>query len=554
MTPMRPSFNLLDEPWIRVTRLDGASDEVSLLAVFREATDISGIHGEIASQDVAILRLLLAICHRTMGGPENMDTWEKYWDDPGRLGRDAVAYLESYRDRFDLRDPERPFFQVAGIQGAISPVSKLIIDTPKDINRSLFTTRIGDGLKELSWREAARWLIHTHAFDPAGLRSGAVGDPRRKPNGTTPPNGAGWAGQIGVVYVKGRNLRQTLLLNTVSVDAVDSMNSVDMEFDLPPWEAHAQATPFCETSSSPTGPSYCFTWQTRRVLLHGDNTVSGVFIGNGSKATPQNRQTVETMTSWRRSSTQEKKLRLPLVFMPKEHKSDEAFWRGLASIIPQLGEANRNTNTSYMHPAIIEFYQTLILRNIVSNTGIIPLHAVGIMYNPPDKKSSVKELFDDTLSLPAGLLDPTNTRLLGVVHDAMEETKDVASALRYLAANLDKARGGNSDTASAARGRAGAAFYQVIDERFPRWLASLDGANPAEARGQWRALLRSEAWRQQEALASAASDTAFAGRGEGKEHMDIGRALVYFRAALNKAVPPPEPQDAPVEDGERTSV
>ena len=101
MTPMRPSFNLLDEPWIRVTRLDGASDEVSLLAVFREASDISGIHGEIASQDVAILRLLLAICHRTMGGPENMDTWEKYWDDPGRLGRDAVAYLESYRDRFE---------------------------------------------------------------------------------------------------------------------------------------------------------------------------------------------------------------------------------------------------------------------------------------------------------------------------------------------------------------------------------------------------------------------------------------------------------------------
>ena len=26
---MTPSFNLLDEPWIRVTRLDGAPDEVS---------------------------------------------------------------------------------------------------------------------------------------------------------------------------------------------------------------------------------------------------------------------------------------------------------------------------------------------------------------------------------------------------------------------------------------------------------------------------------------------------------------------------------------------
>ncbi|WP_367277283.1 type I-E CRISPR-associated protein Cse1/CasA, partial [uncultured Actinomyces sp.] len=58
MTMETPSFNLLDEPWIRVTRLNGTPDEVSLLTVFREAADIAGIHGEIASQDVAILRLL----------------------------------------------------------------------------------------------------------------------------------------------------------------------------------------------------------------------------------------------------------------------------------------------------------------------------------------------------------------------------------------------------------------------------------------------------------------------------------------------------------------
>ena len=85
----------------------------------------------------------------------------------------------------------------------------------------------------------------------------------------------------------------------------------------------------------------------------------------------------------------------------------------------------------------------------------------------------------------------------------MEETEGVAFALRNLAANLDKARGGSPDTASAARDHAGAAFYQLIDERFPRWLASLDGADPAEARDKWRSLLRSEARKQQEALASA---------------------------------------------------
>ena len=193
-----------------------------------------------------------------------------------------------------------------------------------------------------------------------------------------------------------------------------------------------------------------------------------------------------------------------------------------------------------------------MLQGIVPLSGLIPVHAVGMEYGA--QEAVVSELVDDALSLPAGLLDPSSTRLVGVVHDAMEETEGAASALRNLAANLDRACGGSPDTATAARGRAGAAFYQVIDERFPTWLASLDEADPAEARDEWRALLRSEAWRQQKALTSAVPDTAFAGRGEGKGRMDVGRALTYFRIALKKAIPPAKSQDAPVEDGERTSA
>jgi len=98
------------------------------------------------------------------------------------------------------------------------------------------------------------------------------------------------------------------------------------------------------------------------------------------------------------------------------------------------------------------------------------------------------------------------------------------------------------------REHAGAAFYQVIDERFPRWLASLDEADPVRARDQWRRLLRSEAWGQQEALASAVPDTAFAGRGEGKGRMDVGKALFFFRRALNVAVPAPAQQDSTAEN------
>ncbi|WP_257210534.1 hypothetical protein [Actinomyces ruminis] len=92
----------------------------------------------------------------------------------------------------------------------------------------------------------------------------------------------------------------------------------------------------------------------------------------------------------------------------------------------------------------------------------------------------------------------------------------------------------------------------MIDEEFPRWLASLAEIAPAKGREQWQALLRSEAWRQQDALASAAPYTAFAGRGEGTGRMDVSRALVFFRAALNKIISPPNSEDAPNNEEERT--
>ena len=492
---MTQCFNLLDEPWIRVTRLDGAPDEVSLLALFREATDIAGIHGEIASQDVAILRLLLAISHRTMDGPEDLDTWREYWQDPERLGRDAAAYLERYRERFDLRDPDRPFFQVAGIHaasGKTSELESLIVDVPN--GNPFFTTRIAQGLESISWAEAARWLVHVHAFDPSGIRTGAVGDPRVK-GGKGYPIGPGWTGQIGTVTVTGESLERTLLLNTVVCESLPDLADVDPEQDLAPWEHEND------------GPA------------------------------------------WRSSEPQTRKCKAP-VYMPRKLPTDRAFWRGLSTLVAQLSPPitvkGAGEVTRYRSPGVVSFYQELMRRRIVPAGGLIPLHAVGIEYGA--QEAVVTELVDDVLTLPAGLLDPENTRLVVIVRDAMEETDHVASALRNLAGNLDRARGGSPETASAAREHAGAAFYQVIDERFPHWLASLDGADPAGARDQWRSLLRSEAWNQQEVLASAVPDTAFAGRGEGQGRTDVGKALFFFRRALNKAIPAPAQQDVPVEN------
>ena len=550
---MTPSFNLLDEPWIRVTRLDGAPDEVSLLSLFREATDIAGIHGEIASQDTAILRLLLAICHRAMGGPEDLNVWKEYWRNPGSLGHDAVDHLERHRERFDLRDPERPFFQVAGIHaasGKTSGLESLIADVPN--GNPFFTTRIAEGLESIGWAEAARWLVHVHAFDPAGIRSGAVGDPLAK-KGRSFPIGTGWAGQIGTVTVMGENLERTLLLNTVVCKEISDLVDVDPEEDLAPWEREPDG-PARAPAREPLGPVDCYTWQTRRVLLHGDDDgVTGLFLGNGDRATPQNRFLVEPMTAWRYSEPQSRKLKAP-VYMPCKLSKDRAFWRGLSALVAQpsspITVKGAGKVTPYRSPGVVSFYRELMRRRIVSASGLIPLHAVGIEYGA--QEAVVAELVDDVLSLPAGLLGQKNKRMLAVVRGAMEETEQVATALWVLARDLDRARGGSPDTGKDAGRHAAAAFYQVIDERFPRWLASLDQEDPDRAHVRWRGLLRSEALEQQKELASAVPDTAFAGRGEGKGRADVSRALLFFRRALNKTAPAPAQQDAPVEDAERT--
>ena len=54
-------FNLLDEPWIRVLLPDYQVKEVSLTEALLKAHTYVDLAGELPTQDVAVLRLLLAV-------------------------------------------------------------------------------------------------------------------------------------------------------------------------------------------------------------------------------------------------------------------------------------------------------------------------------------------------------------------------------------------------------------------------------------------------------------------------------------------------------------
>ena len=185
------------------------------------------------------------------------------------------GYLDKHRDRFDLLHPQHPFFQVAGLHTAkdeAAPLNRIVADVP---NGEAFFSMRQPGPRHIGFAEAARWLVHAHAFDVSGIKSGAVGD-RRVKGGKGYPQGVGWAGNLGGVFAQGSTLRETLLLNLISAD--NDFLQVD-KTDRPVWRRPPVGPAPIEPDLNeprPSGPRDLYTWQTRRVRLHHhDGEVTG---------------------------------------------------------------------------------------------------------------------------------------------------------------------------------------------------------------------------------------------------------------------------------------
>lgn len=361
--------------------LEGRSEELGLREVFRRAPELSTITGDLPTQTVAIYRLLLAILRRAVVDEEEspVEEWERLWQ-AGVLPAEQInAYLDRYTDRFDLLNPDTPFYQVAGLRtdsGKTSGLKALIGDVPNGFQ--YFTTRSGTALERISYAEAARWLLHCHAFDPSGIKSGAVGDERVK-GGKGYPIGTGWVGGLGHVLAEGRTVFETLILNLV---LAGSGRAPFPTGDLPLWERPAQDAGVEQNrpGGEPVGPIEVLTWQSRRIrLIHDGAGVTDALISNGDPLSQQNRHHVELATGWRRSEPQEKQLKQAVVNMPAAHGPGRSFWRNLSAILPQVGQSSADRDAAARKPPEVLNWLAALRSDGVLDAGFpLRLHAVGV--------------------------------------------------------------------------------------------------------------------------------------------------------------------------------
>ena len=502
---------------------------MSIRTAFAEARSIRELGGELPTQTFAITRLLLAILYRVADNNVTDDLWEAWWRD-GLPLVEINAYLDRHTDRFDLLHPERPFFQVADLataKGEMKEVTPLILDLPS--NNRLFTNRAGSGAARLSYAEAARWLVNAQAFDASGIKSGDPRDPRVK-GGKGYPIGIAWSGHLGGLVCEGDTLHETLLLNLVGGGKYIEQNPSD----LPPWEEEEPDGAAERAQLHPCGPVRLFTWQSRRVrLLPRDGAIVGCLLTNGDALTPQNMQNYETMTAWRYSEPQTKKLGRP-TYMPREHRPERAFWRGIGALLPASASAPSTKGVaSSLVPATILWASALQSDGILDPRRRVRVRAIGVVYG--SQSSVVDDVIDDRLTLSLAVLSEQHPALGAEAENAVHLADEGVWALRRLAENLSRAAGGDGD---GDRTRAEESAYGALDGPYREWLAGLDhDTDPTTAIGEWKNTARGILRRLGADLVKAASPAAWKGRElpgrGGAELINTSRAESWFLLALH---------------------
>ena len=543
-----PEFNLLDEPWIPVRLLDGTIADVGLLELLRRTTDIADLACELPTQSIAIQRLVLAIAYR-VAPPGDARDWARQWDDGAPTER-MIEYLEQWRDRFYLFGGRFPFMQVADLRTAkdsVSGLEKLIADVPN--GEQFFTTRHGRALACIPPSEAARWLVHAQAYDPSGIRSGAVGDSQVK-GGKGYPIGPSWCGHLGLVWLKGKDLDETLVLNLIPADAA-GLRGVESstEWGACSWEAAEPENAvrgdysLLDPSGTPRDVSIprLLTWHSRRIRLVGDSSgVTGVVLAQGDKLAPQEMRLYEPQSLWRYSTPQSKKFKTD-VYMPRKFEAGRALWRNLPGTLPTVTTVqgvDKQPKQEFLPSATLSFHYQLDNALIEATyPKVMRIQAVGVTYGP--QEATFDDIYSDELTLSVAVMRVEREDLSAEIDRQVRLTEEIARDVGTLAANLARAAGESGDGAGdGARDRAKELFFSAVDTDFRTWLSQVDGHESARDAGRrWERALRQHATDIQAELVRGASSSAIIGRDTGRGYMNVGIAENYFRSALNKRLP-----------------
>lgn len=580
-------FNLVDEPCIQVLSAEGHVDEVGLQDLLLNAQSYVDIGGEMATQDVAVLRVLLAIVHTIItrmdqdgnesaieDEDEALERWEAIWERGCFPEKSIRAYFEKWHERFWLFHPERPFYQVPEIFGmtvenalektgladpmaskknvkAVFNGAKLNGEVGESGNKiRLFAPRSGLAKRKMSYAEAARWLITLQAFDDASGKESKENKSAKKQE-TSESIGVGWLGKLSLVHAVGKNLFETLMLNCVLLR--NGRNELFGE-DLPTWEKDSLEIRERHFIPVPDDFAGLLTLQSRRILLIPDTDGVLGFAAYGGDYFSREGAVNEQFTLWTIPKVPKGKVALPV---PRYQDMPAQMWREVSSLLIQN---ESNTDTKNVSPGVVRWISLLTER---LSLGMIAFRYTKIKYD--SKNCSVVDCLSDSLSLSSDLLSKLGENYLIKISEVVADCVKAAFAVRCFGEALFDAEGG--DTAGKqyeankkdrldAGSRAEEQYYYMLDGPFREWMMKLsarDSHEQFETNVQaMKDTARILALKCGQTMYDAAGPAAFAGHWSGSKtdsksgdssyvknkprHYSSPEAYLVFKAMVSKAL------------------
>lgn len=525
-------FNLLTEPWVRVRLPDNTVQEVSLTDALVHAQEYMDLAGEMPTQDAAMLRLLLAVLFTVfsrvneVGEPEPLEDeetalerWGALWELKHFPEQPIRDYLEQWKDRFWLFHPERPFWQVPEAKiGSPFKGGKLNGEVFESENKNnMFASYAGVEKNALTYAQAARWLVFLNNYDDAAAKKKAKDRPSMSP---------GWLGQLGLVYVKGVNLFETLMRNLMFLNDRAEL----WEKGRPNWELEEPRSEERTEIVCPGNYAELLTMQCRRIWLERENEKVVRYTLLGGDFFDKKNAFAEPMTLWGlRKQTKES----PECYLPQKHDMEKMLWREFSSII---GDGKHI-------PGVVQWNGYLQRCGFLKKKEILQIGAVGVEYGA--QSASMKGVYADQIAMSLSLLNELGDSWTPRINREVERCVDAANCIGMLAKDLKLAGGLDYNRVKAYKDlqkiteSARSQFYFAVDQPFRQWLRSIDPEEDdmTETTARWQGIARGIAEQLGQQMVLEAGSAALVGHWveikTGRKKEDKKKILYTAPAAYN---------------------
>lgn len=484
---MEQSYSLLEKPWIKVELLNGSFASMGLLELFQRANEIKKLHGDSRMQDFAVFRVLLSILSTATYNPElcDEDTILQYWQKlyENKDLSQAIAYLKQNEAKFDFLG-KHPFMQVTKAE------FNQMVEPKKQINEKSLQKAIENGdqitpisminrnvkqsgsklsaiarpsliyRNDLAMDELVRWII-TYQFYAGTADKTKVADNNGKPMKNS--ISAGYLMDLVPVFIKGKNLADTLLLNLV-------MFTKDLHYSAPHPVWNFDVINDRDKLINPEVPdnyAELCTYPARLIYIDYSTGHQLVFMA-GIPLFSIDNLFIEPMTTFHWSKG--KKAYRPLQI--NKNTMSIAMWRNFGQYI------NTTTADDSHIPGVVEWVRILQDHNILPFDYKLDLERIVAVSDGNATSQLPVHVIDDDMTINAEIANGDESLIwVPAIEDAINKSQLIGSKGIY--------RFGKS-LAHDQSNTLSDEYYEALNIPFNKWLKSLDTTqDPDKEVAEW---------------------------------------------------------------------